>query len=119
MAKGILTWKTGNVISPGNRVGGYLRKTKTMEDYELFELTPEQKKVFKRLNRAYNDCKKAGISFSNLYGDLTAYDSAKIRDIGDESSGHNGIPYKHNSGYKISIPQEWCDDDMFVYKTNI
>ena len=39
---------------------------------ELFTLTPEQKKAFERMRKAYADCKKLGIVFYNNYGHIGA-----------------------------------------------
>jgi len=86
-----------------------------LELMELLELTNEQIKAFKKLKRAFNDCKKKGLSFANLYGHFTAYDSSKIKSIGDDSVGYDGLEYMSESQYVIRIPHEWSDDNMFLY----
>lgn len=39
------------------------------------ELTAEQKKAFKKLEKAYKECEKAGIYFANNYGNLMAFNN--------------------------------------------
>ena len=43
-----------------------------MNDKGIFDLTPEQKKAFNRLKRAYNDCLKSGMYFINNYGSYSS-----------------------------------------------
>lgn len=49
------------------------------------ELTAEQKKAFKKLEKAYKECEKTGIYFANNYGNLMAFDSSLVAGYGDNS----------------------------------
>lgn len=81
------------------------------------DLTPEQKGAFKRLEKAYSDCKKAGIYFVNVYGSLQAFDKEKI-DMFSNTDALNDSDIDvvrsdeiSTSNY-ITIPNEWTDDQI-------
>jgi hypothetical protein len=86
-----------------------------MDTQELTELTPEQKKAFGRLKRAYKDCEKLGVLFVNRYAHLYAYDKKRIKAYGDKTAGFpesETIPVMSASGGDcLKIAPEWCDDD--------
>lgn len=77
-------------------------------------LTPEQKRAFNRLKKAYKDCVKAGIYFANNYGDLMAFNKELVSGYGDmcfrpdgkyEVVLHGGCPAE-----SMRIANEWADD---------
>lgn len=78
------------------------------------ELTAEQKKAFKKLEKAYKECEKAGIYFANNYGSLMAFDSSLVAGYGDNSFPPGG-EYEVRLNYgcpadSIRIANEWADD---------
>jgi len=45
---------------------------------DIYQLTKEQQSAFNELKRAANKCQKLKIGFVNLYGTITAFDTALI-----------------------------------------
>ena len=87
----------------------------TKEVQELIDMTPEQLKAFKALERAYKKCEKLGICFYNHYGHLTGFNGKHIRCIENiESTEHEyGCPRDLNlslRGESFVIEQQWTDD---------
>lgn len=85
------------------------------------ELTPEQTKAFKRLKKAFEDCKRSGIVMFNFYGDLNAYNGKLVNGMSDDER-HNSVPVSGNNAYNtLSIPNEWADDEgiHFLHLTSL
>jgi len=83
------------------------------------ELSPVQKKKFNSLKKAYAACKKAGIRFDNVYGNLYGVPSEMVADYGDSSMLPTGelaiqLNGSYPSGNRIEIPNEWTDDNHIM-----
>lgn len=84
-------------------------------DHELFELTADQQRAFKRLKKAYRDCEQSGILFYNCYGSLGAVDSEKIVAYNDQYKPgclRNHDVYNFNT---LKIVNEWTDDTHYFH----
>lgn len=86
--------------------------------YEVCTLTPEQKKAFNKLKRAYKECEKKGIFFTNIYGTLSAFDGALVKDYGDYDLRPDGEYEIELCGFcpaeGMGIPSEWADDSHIL-----
>lgn len=85
-------------------------------------LNQEQAKAFKKLETAYNACKKAGILFVNVYGSLEAYDKALVDEYGDDLSLNEGEEYvfpaeELRSAYSFETPVSFADDRHMIRLT--
>lgn len=80
----------------------------------IYDLTPEQTRVFNKLKKAFDDCEKANIYFTNNYGFLQAYDKTLVRGISDRESDLE-FPIEDTGGARgIIIANEWSDDKHFL-----
>lgn len=85
----------------------------------IFQLTPEQKKLFTKLKLAYKACEKANILFVNNYGTLEAYDKAIVESYeGDETDVENMVS-SHDSSCLNTMETDvsWSDDEHFIVLT--
>lgn len=84
-------------------------------NYQVFDLTPEQKKIFNRLKKTYKDCIKAGIYMNNMYSSLQAYNSEYILEYGNNTTGFDEsrtiAARDAHCPNTLTIPHEWCDDE--------
>ena len=79
------------------------------------ELTEEQIKAVKSLERAFRKCAKAKLYIHNCYGHLIAYDAEVVHHVDDEETA---IPCE--AGTRIHTPKElelasWADDAHYVH----
>lgn len=77
-----------------------------------FELTDEQEKAVRSLERALKKCNAAKVVIENLYGTLVAYDGNIVRGIDFEKSDYSMMDrdnYVHTikSGYDFD---SFCND---------
>ncbi len=86
-----------------------------MTDDNLFELTPEQESAFKRMERAHNDCVKAGIYLYNDYGMLGAVDRRKISYYNDEPGEGAVCDEGQNLNCFQLACNEWADDEHYFH----
>lgn len=89
-----------------------------MTPQEKLSLTPDQEKAFKLFERAFNKCKKSGITFYTVLESVTAFNGEYIDSIHDDKSAldfslgdpstpdYNCIMHPDLSG--------WADDEHFV-----
>ena len=80
---------------------------------ELCELTKEQKKAFKKLKAAYNNCIDSGVFFHQVLSSLYALNGNNIEDIDDNSS--NGFCIQYMDLPSMSITAAWADDTHYVH----
>ena len=84
---------------------------------DIFELKPKQKRVFNRLKKALEDCKKEGLFTVNRFGSLHLYDKELICGYGDmnlHAAGFSEIEVldADQEGYNVTIAPEWADDSI-------
>ena len=85
-----------------------------MEKIDI-DITVEQSKALKILERAFKKCKDANVYFHNCYGMLEAYNGdivEKVDDDEDKFQCGNGYPVK--TGYKSDLVS-WADDRHYVH----
>jgi len=78
------------------------------------ELTIEQEKAIKSLERAIEKCYQSNIYFHNCYGILVAYDGNVVKVVNDDES-ETSCEY---SGHPVSSKyhwDSWADDDHYVH----
>jgi hypothetical protein len=84
----------------------------------IFDLTEEQIKKFKALEKAYNDCIKANMLPVNIYGSLTFYNKKMIKSYNDDVGGTKvSMDNDSKTPFQFKIPNEWADDKHFVCLT--
>lgn len=81
------------------------------------ELTNEQKRIFKRLKKAYSDAKKSGIDFYNSYGTLYPYQTRYVERIDDDLEGCHIEVSNASFADSLNIANEWSDDSHFIHLT--
>lgn len=91
---------------------------------EIFDLTPDQKKAFNRLKKAYADCEKLGVYFINNYGALGAVDNKIICGYADSKTHAKGVSEisVYDAGEvpaTLKIAQEWTDDEHYYGLTEL
>lgn len=79
------------------------------------ELTEEQIKAVRSLERAFKKCAKANLYIHNCYGHLIGYDGAVVHCVDDDES-----EISCEAGTMIDAPREldlcsWADDAHFVH----
>lgn len=89
-----------------------------------FSLNKEQQKAFNRLVKAYNDCKKLGVYFVDMYGTLYAYDRKLVNDYRDDKLRVNSeYPIELHGRTpglnQLKIPNEWTDDNHIIGLTKL
>lgn len=86
-----------------------------MENVDI-ELSDEQHKAIRSLERAFKKCKDANIYFHNCYGTLTAYDGNIVDFVNDDPSEFpcgNGYPI--TSSYDSMNLVSWADDKHYIH----
>lgn len=79
------------------------------------ELTPDQTKAIRSLERAFKKCAEAKLYIHNCYGNLIAYDAEVVFNVDDVETM---IPC--TAGTDINTPNEldlasWADDAHYVH----
>ncbi len=79
------------------------------------ELTEEQIKAVKSLERAFKKCVKSELYIHNCYGILIAYDGNVVRCVDDQET-----PIPCSAGTAINISRKlgldsWADDAHYVH----
>lgn len=86
---------------------------------DVFDLDPEQQRVFNRLKKVMKDCEKTGILLVNRYGCLHGYDSKLIECFGfehDISSCEDHIRVNDlDGGDYVLSPDAFADDNNQHY----
>jgi len=80
------------------------------------ELTGEQVKAVRSLERAFRKCAKARVYIHNCYGNLIAYDGGVVKCVDDEETDIDC-----GEGVWIDTPHEldlasWADDRHYVHR---
>ena len=68
----------------------------------------EQEKALKSLERAFKRCKKTGLVFFGMDGDVIAYDEKSYREIYNENECGYETQQKLSNSYKTSYTVDTC-----------
>lgn len=80
----------------------------------LYKLSSEQIKAFKKLKKCFDDCKKLNLGFYNNYGTIGAFDKRIISVYDDNASGILDQGQNWENEFKLPC-NEWADDSHFFH----
>jgi hypothetical protein len=83
---------------------------------KLFELTAKQHECFRKLKKAFSDCKRAGLGFYNCYGTMGVYDEKKIITYNDTYDEFAICNHDARNPNEFKLPcNEWADDTHYFH----